>query len=129
MGAAIEVQRALFTALSGAGLTVCDFSRQVVDSGAASGPVVEIGHIILTESDTQTTRGFDVLARIHTRSRSTSAMETKETQDAIYAALHRNPLPVTGQNTVLVMRETSDCTRLDGSFHGVCEYRGLLETL
>jgi hypothetical protein len=126
MGAAVEVQRALFTALSAAGLRVYDAAHQ-----DATWPYVEVGYIVMSENDTQTTAGFDFLARIHTRvSSSSSNLEAKGIQDQIYGVLHRKPLTITGQNTILMMREMSDCNRApDGSIHGVCEYRGLTETL
>ena len=126
MGAAVEVQRALYTALTGAGLRVYDAAPQ-----DAVWPYVEVGFINLGENDTQTTGGFSFLARIHTRVDSKqSFMAAKLIQDQIYGVLHRKPLTITGQNTILVMREMSDCTRApDGSIHGVCEYRGLTQTL
>lgn len=126
MGAAVEVQRALFSALTGAGLRVYDMAPQ-----AAVWPYVEIGYTSLGDNGSQTNQGFSVLVRIHTRVESTStAGAVKAIQDQIYGVLHRQALTITGQNTILVMREMSDCTRApDGSFHGVCEYRALTETL
>lgn len=129
MSAEIEVQRMLSSALSGIGLTVYDFAPQAADGGSnAKYPYVEIGAIILSEWDTATELGFNMLARIHTRSRSAGAKECKVIQGQIYAALHRTQLPITGQNNILMMREMSDCTRIaDGTFHGVCEYRALIQ--
>lgn len=129
MGAEIEVQRALYTALSGAGLTVYDFAPQSTDGGTVAIPYVEVGAIILSEWDTFTETGHAFLARIHTRSRSGSALEAKTVQGTIYATLHRQSITITGQTSVLLTREMSDCTRQpDGSFHGVCEYRGLIQS-
>lgn len=125
MSAEIAVQGALFSALSGLGLTVYDAAPQ-----EPSWPYVEIGATQLVAYDTFTETGFDVMARIHTRSRSAGMKEAKEIQGAIYAALHRKPLIVTGFTTILIWREVSEPpTRApDGSFHGVCEYRGLITT-
>lgn len=131
MSAEIELQRAIKTALTGAGLRVYDFAPQAAD-GASTGtyPYVEIGHIIASQWDTNTEDGFDVVCRIHTYSRSGSAMECRTIQGTIYDTLHKAAMAVTGQATIFLDREMSDCTRSpDGSFHGVCEYRALLETL
>jgi Protein of unknown function (DUF3168) len=126
----IELQRALKTALTTAGLTVYDFAPQAADGAStASFPYVEIGHIIASEWDTDTETGFDVICRVHTYSRTSSTLECRTVQGAIYAALHRAELAVTGFLPILINREMSDCTRQpDGSFHGVCEYRTLIAT-
>jgi hypothetical protein len=131
MSAEIEAQRAIRTALIAAGLRVYDFAPQAAD-GASTGtyPYVEIGHIIASQWDTNTEDGFDIVCRLHTYSRAGSTLECRTIQGTIYGALHRTPLPVIGFNSIFLDREASDCTRLqDGSFHGVCEYRALLETL
>ena len=129
MSAETAVQAALFTALSGAGLTVYDFAPQAADGAStASSPYVEVGMIVLSEWDTATELGHSFVARIHTRSRSASAKEAKEIQGIIYATLHRHEVTMTGQRNIMLIRETTDCTRVaDGSFHGVCEYRGLIQ--
>lgn len=130
MAAEIEVQRALFSALTALGLRVYDAAPQVADGGSmATYPYVEIGTIVFTDFDTKEVNGFDFVARLHTRSRSGSMAETKTIQGQIYAALHNGSLAITGFNSVLLRRELSDVSRAaDGSFHGVCEYRGLIET-
>lgn len=135
MGAEFEVQKALYTALNGDGTVsglvnaVYDFAPQVSDGGSGGAfPYIEVGTILFNEMDTKTRNGFDFACRIHTRSRSNSAKETKDIQSAIYDVLHLQGLSVTGYNTILMRRETSDVMRApDGSFHGVCEYRGLID--
>lgn len=130
MSATFQLQKAINTVLTGIGLRVYDFAPQAQD-GASTGtyPYVEIGNIVAAEWDTDTELGFDVVVRIHTRSRSGSTLECRNIQHQIYNALHRATLTVIGQNTVNITREMSDCTRqMDGSFHGVCEYRVILET-
>jgi hypothetical protein len=129
MAAEFEVQKALYAAINGLGYVCYDAAPQAADGGsAASFPYVEIGAIVMVEFDTAYETGFDFVARIHTRSRSGAMKETKDIQGAIYARLHRGTLAVTGYNTILIQREASDVTRVsDGSFHGVCEYRGLIE--
>ena len=130
MTAEIELQRTLKTTLEGAGLRVYDFAPQSEDGASlATFPYVEIGYIAAGEWDTDTELGFDATARIHTYSRTGSTFECRTIQGQIYAALHRAELTITGQNAIFMSREMSDCTRLpDGSYHGVCEYRTLLET-
>jgi hypothetical protein len=130
MGAETAVQKALFDALTAVPLRVYDAAPQDADGGSvATFPYVEIGFISLTEMDDKATNGFEFLARVHTRSRSASMLETKEIQGRIYAALHYAELPMVGQRLVLLRRETSLVQRAaDQTFHGVCEYRGLIET-
>jgi hypothetical protein len=128
MSAEIEVQRALFLALSGLGLTVVDVAPQRPDDG--SFPYVAVGAIVLAPWDDKGSQGFDLVARIHTRSRSAGMAQAKGIQGQIYARLHNGDLTIVGQRLVLLQRQMSEVTRAtDGSFHGVCEYRGLIETL
>lgn len=129
MGAEVEVQRAIYNALSLLGLRVYDSAPQVEDGGSSAPfPYVEIGTIIFAPWDTSVEQGHDFVARIHTRSRSGSMMEAKEIQGQIYSRLHLGSLNIVGQDLILIRREASDVIRApDGSFHGVCEYRGLIE--
>lgn len=124
MSGETAIQGALYSALSALGLTVVDVGQQ-----DAVWPYVEIGAIVLNPFDTANKTGFDYVARLHTRSRSTSMKEAKDIQGQIYGRLHRGALTVTGFHHVLIQRERSEVMRApDGSFHGVCEYRGLIET-
>ena len=129
--AEFETQAALFSALSAIDLRVYDSAPQQANGASlATFPYVEIGAIVMAPMDTKERNGFDFVARIHTRSRSASMKEAKEIQGAIYARLHHGDLTITGQRLILLRRETSDVTRAaDGSFHGICEYRGLIETI
>jgi hypothetical protein len=131
MSAEFEIQRALFNALTGLGLTVYDSAPQAADGGSlAAWPYVEVGFISLAAFDTANSTGFDAVARVHTRSRSGSMAETKRIQGDIYERLHRGALSVAGYQTVTVQRELSRCDRMsDASFHGVCEYRLLLDKI
>lgn len=130
MSVEIELQRALKVALINASLRVYDFAPQAADgANTATFPYTEIGFIVAAEWDTDTELGFDATMRLHTYSRSGSTLECRTVQGQIYTALHRVELAVTGFNPIFMSRELSDCTRLpDGSYHGVCEYRALLET-
>lgn len=129
MAAEIEVQKALYTTLTGLGLRVYDSAPQAVDGGSsATFPYVEIGTIAFAPWDTARETGHDFVARIHTRSRSGSMMEAKTIQGQIYGELHLGSMAIAGQTLILIRRENSDIVRAaDGSFHGVCEYRGLIE--
>ena len=130
MSAETAVQAALYTALTGLGLTVYDVAPQASDGGStASWPYVEIGFIGLSEWDTGSWLGHEFTARIHTRGQRAAGMAAVKTiQGDIYEALHRVPLTITGQQNVVLARQTSFCDRApDGTFHGVCEYNGLIK--
>ena len=131
MAAEFNLQAALFSALGALTLRVYDSAPQQADGASlAVFPYVEVGAIVMSPMDTKERNGFDFVARIHTRSRSASMKEAKDIQGAIYARLHHGDLTITGQRLILLRRETSDVTRAaDGSFHGICEYRGLIETV
>jgi hypothetical protein len=131
MAAEFEVQAALATALSLIGLGVHDSAPQRADGGSTVDfPYVEVGAIVMGALDTKDRNGFDFVARLHTRSRSGSMKEAKDIQGQIYTRLHNGDLAISGQGLILLRRETSDVTRAaDGSFHGICEYRGFIETV
>jgi hypothetical protein len=127
------LQQAIYTALSAASLGVqgvYDIAPQNADGGDGSVfPYVAMGRAVVTSLDTQTTNGFAAQIRIHTYSRSGSMKECKEIQGAIYSALHRQELSITGFNNFSLLRESTDCTPMgDGQLHGVCEYRALIES-
>lgn len=124
-----EIQKALFQALAGLGLTVYDSAPQAKDGGSLAGwPYVEVGFVSLAPFDTANSIGFDAVARLHSRSKTGSMAEAKDIQGRIYDRLHRGALSVTGFLTVTIQRELSRCDRMpDASFHGVCEYRLLLD--
>lgn len=125
------IQQALFVRLGTLGYPVYDRAPQVPDGGSVSGwPYIEIGVIALAPFDTFDKTGFDFVARIHSRSRSAGMKECKEMQSAIYGALHRAELVIAGFNFVSIAREASEVmVAPDGTIHGVCEYRGLVEAI
>ena len=129
MSAETAIQAALKGVLEGIGLTVYDRAPQADDGGSdASWPYVTIGYTALSEWDTFTETGFEFTARLHTRSRSGSFAEAKTIQGQMYAALHRIPMTITGFRSVVLIRQSSDCTDApDDTIHGVCEYRGLIQ--
>jgi hypothetical protein len=130
MPAEFEIQKALFVALSALNLRVYDSAPQQTDGASlAVFPYVEVGAVAMAPFDTKDRSGFDVVARIHTRSRAAAMRETKDIQGAIYARLHNGSLTISGQSLILLQRESSFVSRAaDGSFHGICEYRGIIET-
>lgn len=135
MSAETEIQKAVYSALSGdvtfAALVagIYDAAPQFSDGGnAANFPFVTVGSIAPAEYDTQSKAGFDTVIRLHSFSRSSSMKQVKEIQGAAYNVLHLGSLTMTGYRLVIMRRETSDVTRdSDGSFHGVCDYRALIE--
>jgi hypothetical protein len=131
MAAETAFQAGLYTALTAAGLRVYDFAPQSVDGAStATLPYVEIGFAVFSPFDTRATTGFDIVQRIHVRDKSGSAKATKDILGQIYTALHRKAISVTGYQLVTLERVMSDVTRVtDGSFHGVCEFRALINKL
>ncbi len=134
MGIEVDFQAALFARLDGATLGVTgvyDIAPQDDDSGdTAIFPYVTMGRVVLTELDSQTKTGWAAQVRIHTHSRTGSMLECKNVQGAIFAALHRAPLTISGFNNYSLLREDSDCQPMgDNKIHGVCEYRALIESV
>ena len=138
MSAETAVQGALYEALM-----AVDFASQIAtdvaiydaapqaEDGSFDGnwPYIEIGAIVFSPWDTATELGHNFVVRIHTRSDGKGMKEAKEIQGITYSALHRQSVSVDGFQTVTLQREMSDCFRApDGTFHGVCEYRGLIAT-
>lgn len=130
MSAGVEIQRGLYQALTALGLTVVDFGQQAEDGGSSGPfPYVEVGMVVLRPWDTARETGHEFVARIHVWSRSGSAAEAKGIQGQIYARLHRQSITVAGFSLILLQYEMSDFMRTpSGSFHGVSEFRGLIET-
>jgi hypothetical protein len=100
---------------------------QLADGGAATDyPRVDFGPLILAPWDTFDAKGMDFTIRLHVRWRGGSLEPGLAMQHAIYERLHRGDLTLDGWYLVKLDRESSSVTRLDGSFDGICEYRGLI---
>lgn len=134
MGVEVEYQRALYTAINAARVSlgvvgVYDVAPQVIDGGSAAPfPYVVMGRIFALALDTQTKNGFTMTTRIHTFSRTGAMAECKAIQGGIYDLLHRQPMTVTGFNEFELLRNDSDTIAdQDGKIHGICEYIGLIE--
>ena len=126
----LEVQKSLYLALDALGLTVYDIAPQSVDGGADGVyPYVEVGAIVVGEWDTKSNTGFDFVARLHTYSNTGGMAEAKGIQGQMYARLHLGELDISGYSLTLLRRESSNVIGIDDNIvHGVCEYRGLVET-
>ncbi len=132
MGASVEIKQGLYTAINGLGYTTYTVTPQLADGGADTDwPHVQIGAVVNSVWDsnpgnTVTGHGFDFTARIYTRGRGGSEKPGLLIQDAIYAALHHQSITITGYRLILLERQSSSTTRLDGSFTGLCEYHALI---
>lgn len=128
MGASAAVQVALFQSLGSLGYPVHDVAPQ---DGPL--PCIVIGEIVLVPLDTKDRSGFDFVARLHVRSDGHNLLPVREAQDAIFARLHNacdDDLTIAGHHLIQLRREMTDVIReTQGQIHGVCEYRGLIETI
>lgn len=138
MAAEVDFQAAIYARLadqilpSGPALGVYDIAPE----GSAF-PYVTLGVMDFRLDPVDGAQNFDVVARIHTWSRSTSVLQTKVIQGHIYAALHDHILQMprfggAGEVDWLcysLLRESSQVLlEPDQAFHGVCEYRALIQS-
>jgi hypothetical protein len=127
MGAATAVKAALFEAIAGLGFTTYTVIPQAADGGDnAQYPHVQIGTVVASAFDDNTTNGFDLTARIYTRWRGHKEQDGTLIQDALYDRLHRGALEINGYSLILMDRQLTSVTQLGGSFTGLCEYRALI---
>jgi len=128
MGAAAAVQKGLFQSLGTLGYPVHDVAPQGGDL-----PCIVIGEIVFAPLDTKDRNGFDFVARIHVRSEVHNKLPVRQIQDAIYDRLHNatdDDLTIVGYRLILLRQEMADVIReAQGQIHGVCEFRGLIETV
>lgn len=121
------VQAALFQAIGTLGYPTHDTAPQ--RGTAPDVPFIVIGEIVMAPLDTKDRNGFDFVARIHVRGEAHNMLPVKRIQGAIYQRLHHGDLTIVGQRLILLRREMTDVIReAQGQIHGVCEYRGLIET-
>lgn len=105
---------------------------QAADSGTPGAfPYVIIDDTDFLDYHTSSESGFEVFMRVYTFSRSPGRKETRDVQDLIYDALHRQQdnLSVSGHSVLLIDREGSTVDEpldADGSWRGVCDYRALI---
>ena len=127
MGAAQATKAALYEAIAGLGFSTFTVNPQLVDGGADTNwPHVQIGTVVHSPFDTNSDIGFDFTARIHTRWRGHDENVGLAMQDAVFERLHHGALDIPGYSLILLERQTSSTTQLDGSFTGLCEYHALI---
>lgn len=128
MGATVAVQTGLFQSLGTLGYPVHDVAPQ-----GGTLPCIVIGEIVFAPLDTKDRIGFDFVARIHVRSDGHNILPVRQIQDAIFTRLHNasgDDLTIAGHRLIQLRREMTDVIReAQGQIHGVCEYRGLIETV
>lgn len=144
MNAELQIQIAVYAALRAStalgailaehqeqsGSAVYDHVPQAVDSGdSARFPYVVVGDDTAVEWDTDTELGADSTVTIHSYSTYRGLKQTKEIQGAIYDALHRAALAVTGYDTVDCLWEMSQSfLEPDGLVrHGVQRFRVVVQ--
>lgn len=127
MGAAQATKQALYEAVAGLGFTTYSVPPQLQNGGDdTSWPYIQIGAVVHSGWDTNSDNGFDFTARIYTRWRGGSEATGLAMQDAVYNRLHHGALDITGYSLILLERQMSSTTQLDGSFTGLCEYHALI---
>jgi hypothetical protein len=129
MGPSEAIALALVTAIRDRGLDCYQVAPQASDGGAAAAfPYVQIGAIVFTEWDTKTETGIEFDVRLHTRWRGSSTVVGRQIQDELFTILHNQVLTMDSATCLEVRRILSTIIDLpDGSFDGVCEYRGQME--
>lgn len=130
MSGETAIQAAFYAAVTAIGLRCYDVAPQITDNGSSAlYPFVTVGLVTLTPFDTQSSNGFEFTITLHVRSRSAGMKQAKDIQGQLYAALHKQSLTVEGFTTLFVHFANSTCLQApDGSFHGVSEFRGLIES-
>ena len=134
MAVEVDFQTAIYGALTGdaplmAMVNAVYSKKPQADDGGSDSPFPYIVmRFFYGENDTKTENGFNVLMRLHTWGRTGSDKEVKQIQGLIYTVLHKNEPSVTGHTVISLTREGSDVIDDDGTIHGVCDYRALIET-
>lgn len=138
MSFGIAIQQAIYGQLIGHAplmalvTDVYDDVPQALDSGAASAfPYVTIGEDVHQDWSTDTSLGDDATITIHTWSRYRGRKETKQIQGAIYDALTRVDLSVTGYKMVAIdFVDEQSFVDTDGlTRHGVSTFRVILDEM
>lgn len=125
------LQQAIETRLKAHSAVTALVSSRVYDHApqGTAFPYIEIGEDTTIPFETDTSVGGEHSLVLHIWSRYRGKKEVKQIQDAIYAALNRYDLPVSGAHTVLCEHETSDSEiDPDGlTRHGTMTFRVILE--
>lgn len=132
-GAAIALQTALRDALAadaGVKALLGDPARIYDDvPRAAAFPYLTLGETTLVPFDTATETGFAHVLVLHVWSRHGGRKEAKAVLDAVYSALHRQALALSGHRLVDIAFASADVFRdADGeTYHAVARYRAVTE--
>ena len=94
-------------------------------------PYVTFGQTTERDWSTGTDDGAEHVVTLHVWSRAAGRKEADEILDAVKAALHNQPLSLTGHRLVNLRHEFSDARRdADGeSYHGITRYRAVTEVV
>lgn len=127
MSASQATKQALYEAIAELGFPTYTVTPQVANGGSdVEWPHIQIGAVVHAPFDTNSSDGFDFIARVYTRWRGQSETTGLAMQDAIYDRLHHGALDITGYSLILLERQMSAVTPLEGSFTGLCEYHALI---
>jgi hypothetical protein len=125
-----ELQRAIVDRLAddAAVMAIATGVFDHVPQGATF-PYVVIGDDLASAVDTDDTLNADHVVTVHTWSRYRGQKETKQLQQAVYAALHRGALTVASAVYVDCQAETQESFLDDDGLtrHGVQRFRVLLD--
>lgn len=109
-----NLQRAIYAALTGDAALMAlvtgvhvDVQQPNLPEDAAAFPYVVMGQDNITSWDTKSDNGGNALCQIDVWSRQNNLLEVKAIGSAIHAALHMQPLTITGAEHVLTAVETS----------------------
>lgn len=125
-----DLQKAIYNRLVAVSISgvkgIYDNPTQVADPGNnALFPIITISDATASEWDDDTYTGFDTQAVIHVWSRAHHTLEAKSIQKAIYNAMHRHELSITGSALITCEHQSSNTVRdPDGvTIHGISQYR------
>lgn len=126
-----ELQQAVFTRLGAFAAVTALVGARIYDHAPQDVvfPYIVVGDTTANEFDTDTSSGADHTVTVHAWSRYRGRKEVKQIQRAIYEALHRHDLAVTGAQTVTCDWQYAE-NFVDGdglTRHGVTRFRVLLD--
>jgi Protein of unknown function (DUF3168) len=127
-----SLQQAMFGALSAdAALTALLGAGRIYDDvpQATSPPYVVLGPITARDWSTATEAGTEHVIALHVWSRARGKKQTHDIMETVRAALHDQPLSVSGYRLVNLRHESSDIRRdPDGeTIHGTLRFRAVTE--
>ena len=128
----LELQEAVFARLNGSAdlKAIASAVYDHVPEGAVF-PYVVVGEDLASPFHIDDSLDTDHVATVHTWSRYRGQSETKQIQQTVYAALHRNPLTVADAEYVDCNVETEESFLDDDGLtrHGVQRFRFLIDDI